>query len=99
VLCALRRAGRDFVAARRLEEPVGAALGADEDQGAAAVVATQLLDQVVELGAGRAHMEETMLDVGCLVVAAPVGVATRVAGEGGVDLAGGPSQRRGEEEG
>ena len=49
VLVAVHRQARDLVAAELLHQPVGAALGADEDQGAAALGVAELADQGVHL--------------------------------------------------
>ena len=67
-LVAVHRQGLEPVAAEPLGEPVGAALGADEDQRAAALGAPQLRDQVVELGALGVDVEEAVLDVGGLAL-------------------------------
>ena len=88
-----------LVFAQALDQPVGAALGADEDERAAALLAAQLLDQVVELGALRVDVEEAVLDVGLRPPRWPPWVWRRgVAGVGGGDLAGRALQGRREEE-
>jgi hypothetical protein len=98
-LVTMHRRGVELAAAEALDEPIGAAAGADEDEGASALIAAELLDQVVELGALRLEMEEAMLDVGLAALAGGLGVAARVAGVGGGDLAGRPLQGCREEEG
>jgi hypothetical protein len=65
----VHRDGLDLAAAQALDEPVGAALGAHEDQRAAVPAAAQLLDQVVELVALGFDVEEAVLDVGLAVLA------------------------------
>jgi hypothetical protein len=89
----------DLAGAQALDEAVGTALGPHEHQRAAVLAAAQLVDQVVELGALRVDMEEAVLDVGFPALALRLGVAPGVARIGGGDLAGGPLQRRREEEG
>ena len=62
-LVAVHRDRLDIAPAQALDEPVGAALGADEDERAAGVLRAQLREQVVELGALRLDLDEVVGDV------------------------------------
>ena len=75
-LVAVHRDRLDRAAAEPLGQPVGAALGAHEDQRRAALVVAQLRDQVVELLALGLDVEEAVLDVG-------LGGSCRAPGGGG----------------
>ena len=88
----------DLLVTELLDEAVGAALGADEDQGAAALCVAELLDERVHLGL-VGQMDEAVLDVDALLPLRLVDVAPRVAGVGGGELAGRPLERRREEQG
>ena len=98
-LVAVHRDGLEFAAAQALDQPVGAALGADEDQGAAAVGAGQGAGEVVELGRLGVDVDEAVFDLGLAALRRRVGVVARVAGVGGGELAGRALERRREEEG
>ena len=87
----------DALLAEPLDEAVGAALGANEDQGAAALGVIELADQGVDL-VGMIEVDEAVLDVGLALRLRRVDVAAGVAGVGARDLAGRAVERRREEQ-
>ncbi len=89
--------GANLVGGELLHQPVGAALGADEDQGAATLRVAELADQSVELRL-VAEVDEAVLDLGVLLHLRLVDVAARAAGVGGGEIPGRSLERRREEE-
>ena len=63
-LVAVHRDRLDVATAQPLDQPVGAALGADEDERAPGVTSLSCVEQVIELGALGLDVEELVLDVG-----------------------------------
>ena len=61
-LVAVHGDGLDVAGAELLDEPVGAALGADEDERPAAVAGVELVDEQVDLGGLARRLEEAMAD-------------------------------------
>jgi hypothetical protein len=96
-LVAVHGDGADLVGSELPHQPVGAALGADEDQDAAALSVAELADQGVELRL-VAEVDEAVLDLGLLLDLRLVDVAARVAGVGGGEIAGGSFEGGREEE-
>ena len=80
------------------DQAVGAALGADEDQGAAVLFIAELLDERVHLGL-MGQVDEAVLHLRVLLDLRRVYMALRVAGVGGGQLAGRALERRREEQG
>ena len=90
-LVAVQRQRLDAARAEALDEPVGAALGADEDEREAAV-ALELVDERVELGLVQ-DLDEAVLDLRGLLRGRPVGVVARLAGVVPREVAGGAGER------
>ena len=88
----------DLLVTELLDKPVGAALGTDEDQGAASPFIAELFDQRVHLGL-MGQMDEAVLDVDGLLPLRLVHVGPRVAVVGRGQLAGRALERRREEQG
>src|SRR6185437_10546078 len=84
---AVHRDRLDVLAAQSFDQPVGAALGADEDERAARLFGTQRRDQGVELGRLRGNGQEVVLDVRGDVLFRRVDVRTRFEGVVAGDLA------------
>ena len=88
----------DALAAEPLDEAVGAALGADEDERAAGAVLGQVLHQVGELGPLGVDRDEAVLDLRLGVGRLGVRVRAGAVGVGGGDTARRPLEGGREEE-
>ena len=95
-LVAVDRHRLDAAGAQALDEPVGAALGADEDEREVAV-ALELLDERLELGLVE-DLDEAVLDLRGLLRGRLVRVAPRVARVLARQVAGGAGERGGEQQ-
>ncbi len=94
---AVDRQGVHAVTGQALHEPVGAALGAHEDERATAVASAELGHERVQLRL-VGHRQEAVLHAPSGALARPLLVAAGVVGEGGGDLAGGAFERGREEQ-